>query len=147
MTRNWEMTCIRQKRWSQREMTVENLCLAIANQGTLPGDLTWLRLAAVAALIPALYTFYSVKRYFTATRAFGADHFFERYRSLPFVKKGIFRYTKNGMYSFGFLLLWAPALWYASSAAVVIALFNHLYIWVHFLATEKPDIRRIYGSR
>jgi len=24
-------------------------------------------------------------------------------------------------------------------------LFNHLYIWVHYYATERPDIDFIYG--
>ena len=61
------------------------------------------------------------------------------------IKEGIFRYTSNGMYVFGFLLLWVPALWYASAAGICAALFNHLYIWVHYYTTEKPDMRRIYG--
>ncbi|MCB0167803.1 MAG: hypothetical protein KDI79_26490, partial [Anaerolineae bacterium] len=61
-------------------------------------------------------------------------------------RKGIFRFTRNGMYTYGFLLLWVPALWYASLAALGVALFNHLYIWVHYYVTELPDIKRIYGS-
>jgi hypothetical protein len=87
-----------------------------------------------------------VKRYFGLTRAFGIDHFDAFYRSLPFVRKGIFRFTRNGMYVYGFLILWVPALWFASLAALSVALFNHLYIWVHYFATELPDIRRIYGQ-
>jgi hypothetical protein len=63
---------------------------------------------------------------------------------VPFVKKGIFRFTGNGMYTFGFLLLWVPGLWFGSFAALFAALFNHLYIWVHYFSTELPDIRRIY---
>jgi Phospholipid methyltransferase len=55
-----------------------------------------------------------------------------------------FRFTSNGMYVYGFLLLWVPALWWASAAALCVALFNHLYIWVHYFATERPDIDRIY---
>jgi hypothetical protein len=43
------------------------------------------------------------------------------------------------------LILWVPGLWWASPAALVVALFNHLYIWVHYYATERPDMRRIYG--
>ena len=120
--------------------------LAISNRDTLPGDLTILRVVAVIALIPALYLFYSVKRYFTATRAFGIDHFDERYRSIPLVRKGIFRYTRNGMYVYGFLVLWVPALWWASLAALCVALFNHTYIWAHYYATERPDMKRIYGA-
>lgn len=120
--------------------------LAISNQNTVPLGLAWLRLLAIFATIPAAYLFYSVKRYFTFQRALGIDHFDSRYRSLPFVREGIFRYTRNGMYVFGFLLLWVPALWFASQAALCVAMFSHLYIWVHYVATELPDIRRIYRS-
>ena len=120
--------------------------LAISNQGTLAGDPTTLRIMAVAAGIPAVYLFYSVKRYFGFKRAFGADHFDAAYRTMPFVKEGIFRFTRNGMYIYGFFILWVPGLWYASIAALSAALFNHLYIWVHYYATELPDIRRIYVS-
>jgi len=118
--------------------------LAISNRDTLQMDPTILRIMAVAAAIPAVYLFYSVKRYFGFKRAFGADHFDDSYRSMPFVKEGIFRFTSNGMYIFGFFILWVPGLWYASIAALSVALFNHLYIWVHYYSTELPDIRRIY---
>jgi len=119
--------------------------LAIANRNTVPVDLAVLRILALLTAIPAVYLFYSVKRYFGFKRAFGADHFDPSYRSVPFVKKGIFRFTHNGMYTFGFFLLWVPGLWYGSVAALGVALFNHLYIWVHYYATELPDIKRIYG--
>ncbi|MGB6364439.1 MAG: methyltransferase, partial [Thermoanaerobaculia bacterium] len=97
-------------------------------------------------LAPAIYLFYSVKRYFGFERAFGIDHFDASYRTRPFVRKGIFRFTSNGMYIFGFFILWVPGLWFASVAALCVALFNHLYIWVHYFSTELPDIRRIYGE-
>ena len=119
--------------------------LAVANRGTLPMP-EWLGPGlALLALLPALYLFYSVKRYFGFRRALGADHFDPSYRSLPLVKEGIFRYTSNGMYVYGFLILWVPALWFSSLAALAIALFNHLYIWVHYFATERPDVEEIYG--
>jgi hypothetical protein len=120
--------------------------LAYANQDSVTANPTALKIAAAVALVPALYLFYSVKRYFTFRRAFGADHFDPAVRHMPFVRGGIFRFTSNGMYVFGFLLLWVPALWWASAAALVVALFNHLYIWVHYFATERPDIARIYGK-
>ena len=120
--------------------------LALANRDTLAVDLTVLRILAMIALIPAVYLIYSVQRYFTFTRACGIDHFDASYRSLPFVRSGIFRFTRNGMYTFGMLLLWVPALWYASRAALCMALFSHIYIWVHYYATELPDIKRIYGE-
>jgi hypothetical protein len=120
--------------------------LAIANRNALSGNLTALRTLAVIAAIPTVYLFYSTKRYFGFKRALGIDHFDPSYRSMPFVRKGIFRFARNGMYTYGFLLLWLPALWYASPAALCVALFNHLYIWVHYYATELPDMKRIYGE-
>jgi len=122
------------------------LILALSNRDTLHVDLRVLRAVAVIAAIPAAYLFYSVKRYFSFKRAFGIDHFDTAYRSLPFVRKGIFRFTRNGMYVFGFCVLWVPGLWFASAAALFVALFNHLYIWVHYYSTELPDMRRIYGE-
>ena len=120
--------------------------LAIANRDALSIMLTPLRILAIAAVIPTVYLFYSTVRYFGFKRALGIDHFDPSYRAMPFVRKGIFRFTSNGMYMYGFLLLWIPALWYASPAALCAALFNHLYIWVHYYATELPDMNRIYGS-
>jgi len=119
--------------------------LAIANRDTLDLDPRAAKLIALVLFVPAVYLFYSVRRYFGFRRAFGIDHFDESYRTAPIVRKGIFRFTSNGMYVFGFLILWAIALWYASLAALCCALWNHLYIWVHYYATERPDMRRIYG--
>ncbi|MEW6077201.1 MAG: methyltransferase [Thermodesulfobacteriota bacterium] len=121
-------------------------CLASSNRDSLAVNFFVLRTFAVIAAIPAAYLAYSVMRYFGFRRAFGIDHFDADYRSLPFVRTGIFRLTRNGMYVYGFLLLWVPALWFASSAALVAALFSHLYIWVHYYSTELPDIKRIYGK-
>jgi protein-S-isoprenylcysteine O-methyltransferase Ste14 len=121
--------------------------LAVANRGTLPVPEGVAQGLAVVALLPSLYLFYSVHRYFGFRRALGADHFVPDYRYLPLVREGIFRYTKNGMYVFGLLILWVPGLWFGSTAAVVIALFNHLYIWIHYHATEKPDMQYIYEGR
>jgi protein-S-isoprenylcysteine O-methyltransferase Ste14 len=122
------------------------LVVAVSNRDTLNMDPLALKLLAIIALIPAAYLFYSVKRYFGFKRAFGIDHFDERYRSLPPVRKGILRLTRNGMYVFGFLLLWVPGLWFASLTGLSVALFNHLYIWVHYFTTELPDMKRIYGQ-
>ena len=92
------------------------------------------------------YLFYSVRTYFGFKRAFGIDHFDESDRHLPFVREGIFKYTSNAMYTFGFLILWVPGLIFFSKAALLAACFNHFYIWVHYYTTELPDIRFIYGS-
>lgn len=120
--------------------------LAAANVNSLPVN-RWL-LVSIAAImiIPLVYLFYSVIRYFGIKRALGADHFDDSYRRMPLVRQGIFRYNRNSMYTFGFLLAWIPGLITASSAALLLALFNNLYIWVHYYATEKPDMMTIYGG-
>jgi len=92
------------------------------------------------------YLFYSVRTYFGFKRAFGIDHFDDSHRHLPFVREGIFKYTSNAMYTFGFLILWVPGLVFYSKAALLAAGFNHIYIWVHYDTTELPDIRYIYSS-
>lgn len=92
------------------------------------------------------YLLYSVRTYFSFKRAYGIDHFDESYRHRPFVREGIFRFTSNAMYTYGFLILWVPGLLFSSKAALIAAGFNHLYIWVHYYTTELPDIRFIYGS-
>ncbi len=92
------------------------------------------------------YAAYSVKRYFGMIRAAGADHFDPRFRDMPLVNKGIFRFTNNGMYIYAFLLFWAIAIGFNSSAALVVAAFSHAYIWVHFFCTERPDMEYLYSS-
>jgi len=121
------------------------IALALANRGSLNLDpfIAWL--LAVVLLVPSLYLGYSVARYFGLERAYGIDHFDESYRNLPFVKQGIYRFTNNGMYLFGLLILWIPGLLLFSKAALLAALFNHLYVWVHYYCTELPDIHYIYG--
>ena len=79
-------------------------------------------------------------------RAAGADHFDRKYRALPFVREGIFRYTRNGMYAYAFLIFWAIAVAFDSAAALVIAAYAHGSIWLHYLGTEQPDMAYIYGA-
>ena len=100
--------------------------------------------AGILLLVPALYTIWSVFRYFGLARALGGDHFRQKYREMPLVKKGAFRYSSNAMYAFAFLLLWAIALFTRSQAALAGALFQHAYIWVHWYCTEKPDMEKIF---
>jgi protein-S-isoprenylcysteine O-methyltransferase Ste14 len=120
--------------------------LAAANRDTLPVHPAILKSLAVISAVPSIYLMYSVARYFTFRRALGGDHFFESYRNAPLVRKGIFRFTQNGMYTYGFLILWSIALWFGSVAALSAAAFNHAYIWVHYFCTELPDMKRIYRS-
>ncbi|MDU8887186.1 methyltransferase [Yeosuana sp. MJ-SS3] len=95
----------------------------------------------------SIYAFYSVKRYFGFKRAAGLDHFDVEVRKLPLVKKGIFKYTRNGMYTYAFLAFYLPGLFYESKAAILVALFSHIYIWVHYYFTEKPDMNYIYQNK
>ncbi|MFW5850458.1 MAG: methyltransferase [Spirochaetota bacterium] len=68
------------------------------------------------------------------------DHFRRRYREMPLVTQGVFRFSSNAMYGYAFLLLWAIALITRSHAALAAALFQHTYIWVHRYCTEEPDM-------
>lgn len=121
--------------------------LAVANAHTINMNPFISYVLSFILLIPAIYLFYSVFTYFGVDRAFGIDHFYpEKYRNADFIKKGIFKYTKNGMYIFGFFILWVPGVLLQSKAALLLALFNHIYIWVHYHFTELPDIKIIYNQ-
>lgn len=123
------------------------ILLGISNANTLDLSPAIACSIAVVLFIPFAYTMYSVVHYFGIDRAYGEDHFKPtEYRNKPFVKQGMFRYTDNAMYKFGFLGLWVVAFAFLSKAALLVAAFNHLYIWVHFYFTELPDIRHIYGN-
>ena len=103
-------------------------------------------LIIAAIIIPIIiYLIYSIKKYFTFQRAFGIDHFDKHYNE-PYVKGGIFRYTDNGMYLYGMMILYLPGLLLFSKAAIIVAAFNHVYIWVHYYCTERPDMETIYGK-
>jgi len=100
---------------------------------------------STAFLLPALYTMYCVRKYFGFVRAAGADHFDSKYQSMSLVKKGMFKYSSNSMYIFGFMMFWGLALACNSEAALLAAAFSHAYIWVHYFATEKLDMKYLYG--
>lgn len=121
------------------------IILGLSNQNSLSISPLYVYLLAVIITPPTIYLAYSVKRYFTIARAYGIDHFDRSYNE-PFVKKGIFRYTDNGMYIFGLMVLYLPGLLLFSKAALLVALFNHIYIWVHYYCTERPDMQVIYGK-
>ena len=132
--------------FSARPITI--IGLAISNSGTFILS-SWLRwsLSGVFLLL-VIYLAYSVAKYFGIERALGMDHFQpEKYRDLPFVKQGIYRWIPNSMYLVGFLFLWVPGLLLSSKAALLAALFNHLYIWVHYYFTEYPDMLFIYQKK
>jgi len=121
------------------------ITLASSNKNTLHINSIF-AYTLVALITPfVIYVVYSVKKYFTIERAYGIDHFDEEY-SQPFEKKGIFKYTNNGMYVVGLMILYLPGLLLFSKAAILAALFNHVYIWVHYYFTERPDMLKIYGD-
>jgi hypothetical protein len=121
------------------------ILLAISDQNSL-SLYPLLSYAIAAAITPiVVYLFYSVKKYFTIERAYGIDHFDKSYNE-PYVKDGIFRYANNGMYLFGLMILYLPGLLLLSRWALVVALFNHVYIWAHYYCTERPDMKAIYGN-
>jgi len=123
------------------------ILLGISNANTLNLNPAISYSIAVILFIPFVYTMYSVAHYFGMDRAYGIDHFNPSiYKDKPFVKQGMFKYTNNAMYKFGFLGLWAIGFAFLSKAALLAAAFNHLYIWVHYYFTELPDIKYIYGG-
>lgn len=103
--------------------------------------------AGLVLLMLAFWALHSVLVHFTLPRALGGDHFRDEIAELPLVREGVFRYTQNGMYGVAFLGLWGIALMLDSWNALVLALFQHCYIWVHMYCTEAPDMARIYRSR
>jgi hypothetical protein len=117
--------------------------LAVSNQNSLLIKPYFAYFLVVVITPIAIYLFYSVKKYFTIERAYGIDHFDKNYNE-PYEKRGIFRFTDNGMYVFGLMILYLPGLLLFSSAALTAALFNHIYIWVHYYCTERPDMIAIY---
>jgi len=124
------------------------LALGFADRGSLPIP-PGLNIPLISACtLISLYMAYSFVKYFGAERALGMDHFKpELYRELPFVREGIFKWSSNAMYSYAFLALWLIGLVFQSRAALLGALFNHLFIWAHYYFTELPDMRAIYGER
>lgn len=122
------------------------LGLGLADSGSLESFRTVQMIAGIVLLVPAIYTGWSIEKYFGVSRALGGDHFRQKYHDMPLVKEGAFKYSSNAMYAFAFLLFWAIALLTSSRAALASALFQHAYIWVHMYCTENPDMEIIYGK-
>jgi len=125
---------------------VSLLTLAWVDRGSLQLPIILQVILTVFFTVPGVYAMYSVWRYFGFGRAAGADHFDPRYRGMPLVRQGIFRFTNNGMYLYTFFLFWAIAFAFNSLAATIVAGFSHAYIWVHYYATEKPDMEYLYRA-
>jgi protein-S-isoprenylcysteine O-methyltransferase Ste14 len=123
------------------------ILLALSNHGSLAASPLILGVLSLLLAVPSAYVLYSVFRYFGIKRALGADHFDPTYRRAPLEKRGAFRLVNNAMYVAELLVLYLPGLIWASSAALIMAAFNHAYVWVHYFTTEKPDLRAICGAR
>ena len=124
------------------------IILSISNAMTINIGTTLPYILSLALLVPGIYAQYSVFKYFGIDKAFGLDHFEpEKFRNETFCKKGIFKYTSNGMYTYAFFLIWIPGVLLQSKAALLAALFHHIYIWVHYYFTELPDIKIIYEKK
>lgn len=129
-----------------RPLTI--IILSISNKMTLQVAPIVVYIISAILFVPGVYLFYSVKKYFGMEKAFGRDHFNpEIARTESFVKQGIFKYSSNAMYKFGFLILYIPGLLLQSKAAILVAFFNHIYIWIHYYFTELPDIKTIYDVK
>ncbi|MFC1651115.1 methyltransferase [Candidatus Latescibacterota bacterium] len=107
-------------------------------------SISWILAPAITLLV--VYSFYSTFRYFGYERAVGADHFFPEYRTKQFVRKGIFKYSSNSMYTFAMLFLFIIGILCESKAAIYLAGYHYLTAWAHYFCTEKPDIKAIYGE-
>ena len=124
------------------------ILLAISSAKTINIHPIFSYVLSAILMVPVIYLFYSVLKYFDVDRAFGSDHFnTEEAKKQPFVNQGIFKYTSNGMYIFGLLILWLPGILLQSKAALFVAFFNHAYIWVHYYTTELPDMKFIYKEK
>jgi hypothetical protein len=107
----------------------------------------WEIATGVALIAAAIYAMHSVLFYFTLPRALGGDHFRDHFAKMELVRQGVFRFTPNAMYWVVFIGLWGIAFLFGSWNALVLALFQHCYIWVHMYCTENPDMEWIYGQR
>lgn len=120
--------------------------LAISNTGTLNIEPVISYSISGFIFIIVVFSMYSVMMYFGTDRAAGLDHFDKRVSKLPYVKKGIYKYTNNAMYLYAFLIIYLPGLLLFSKAALLIAVYSHIYIWVHYYFTEQPDMKVIYKT-
>ncbi len=93
-----------------------------------------------------VWALYSVIFYFGINRAFGADHFFVKYRNSSLELRGTFRFIPNSMYTVVLILLYHPGLLYLSLEGLIAGLIHHVFVWFHYFCTEKPDMKEIYGN-
>ena len=110
-----------------------------------PGWLAWT--SALILFIPGAYTMYSVRKYFGFLRATGIDHFEQKYKDIPFERRGIFKWTPNAMYVFGIGIPFTFAVATGSQSMFVVAIYTYISGWLHYFCTEKEDFKIIYGNK
>ena len=120
--------------------------LCFVDYGSLykPGLIAWA--LSIIVFIPGLYTMYSVKKYFGFVRAAGADHFDPKYRSMPFEKRGIFKWSSNAMYTYGLAIPFSFAIATGSQSMFIVSIYAYISIWLHYFCTEREDFKIIYGN-
>ena len=124
-----------------------SLIIPFLDYGTLykPNFISYL--VSAVLFMPIIYTFYSVKKFFGFKRAAGLDHFDQSYKNIPFEKRGIFKWFPNSMYMFGLLMPFAVAVLTGSKIMFIVGVYTYIGGWIHYFATEKPDINYIYKNK
>ncbi len=113
-----------------------------------PGDFVATPLVHVmtgAIILAATWTGIDVLRYLGLHRALGADHFSPEVREMGLVRRGIFRYVPNPMYTLSNLVFLLPGLLLRSYPGILIGCYHYVAVWLHYWATEKPDMEFLYG--
>ncbi len=120
------------------------LCFVDYGSWFTPGWMAWI--ISVLIFIPAIYTIYSIRKYFGFVRASGIDHFDSRYKNIPFEKRGIFKWIPNAMYVFAIGIFFGFAISSGSKAMFIFAVYTYIGVWLHYFCTEKEDFKIIYGN-
>ncbi len=123
------------------------IVVGVANRNTLwlPDLICWI-LTAVLALLSTGGICTTLKN-MTFQQVLGVDHFYENITKRGLTEEGIFRYVSNPLFTLGMLGMWIPGVIFRSKAALVLGLFQHLYVWVHYLTIERPDIQMLYPEQ
>ena len=120
------------------------IVLCFVDYGSLykPSLIAWI--ISIIIFIPGAYTMYSVKKYFGFLRAAGADHFYTKYRDMPFEKRGIFKWSSNAMYTYAIAIPFGFAIATGSQSMFIVSFYTYISIWLHYFCTEKEDFKIIY---
>ena len=114
---------------------------ALANRDMLGVTETNRLVLALALAIPCIWALYQLVKGDGLKCLVGADYFNlgNEQDDPDEASEQYFRSTATTVYALGALGLYIPGVIFDSPAALLLALFNHLYIWVHHFSTELPD--------